>query len=332
MPAENTLHFTEITIPVTYGHISGRWYGDQSVRPLLALHGWLDNCGTFAKLAPLLVRTAGSVLCIDLPGHGYSSHLPPGIIYHTMEYVRVIIGLMKSYNWSKVSLMGHSMGGSVAFYFTALYPTKVDLLIQIDVVKRDSFGPVLNLDYRRSAMNKALLDNERLMDAAILQEPPSYAFAECERLLHKGSGNSVNLENCKYILERNLSKSRKYPEKYYFSRDTRVKYILDFEAEKAFFQAMAMRICAIKIPHLVIKAGASTNIGPESTELIAIMNENNPHFETHVVPNGTHHVHLNDAPLIAKLIAPFLKRYLPLADFQVEQSGAKNELLPKGKL
>ncbi|XP_054735628.1 probable serine hydrolase [Anastrepha obliqua] len=332
MPAENTLHFTEITIPATYGHISGRWYGDQSVRPLLALHGWLDNCGTFAKLAPLLVRTAGSVLCIDLPGHGYSSHLPPGIIYHIMEYVRVIIGLMKSYNWSKVSLMGHSMGGSVAFYFTALYPTKVDLLIEIDIVKRDSLGPVLYLDHRRFAMNKALLDNERLMDAAILQEPPSYAFAECERLLHKGSGYSVNLENCKYILERNLSRSRKYPEKYYFSRDTRVKYILDLEAEKAFFQAMAMRICVMKIPHLVIKAGASTNIGPESTELIAIMNENNPHFETHVVPNGTHHVHLNDAPLIAKLIAPFLKRYRPLAVFQVQQSGAKNELLAKGKL
>ena len=46
----------------------------------LALHGWLDNAGSFDTLAPQLVAACPrhALLCLDYPGHGRSSHLPPG--------------------------------------------------------------------------------------------------------------------------------------------------------------------------------------------------------------------------------------------------------------
>ncbi|KAG8302741.1 hypothetical protein J6590_025016 [Homalodisca vitripennis] len=66
----------EIKIPVPWGHISGKWWGPQDKNPVIAIHGWQDNAGTFDNLAPLLPADV-PFLCIDLPGHGFSSHLPP---------------------------------------------------------------------------------------------------------------------------------------------------------------------------------------------------------------------------------------------------------------
>ena len=42
---------------------------------ILCIHGWLDNSNSFIRLAPYLVNNiATEVCCIDLPGHGHSTH------------------------------------------------------------------------------------------------------------------------------------------------------------------------------------------------------------------------------------------------------------------
>lgn len=71
----------EFKFDVPWGFIAGKWYGDRNKQPLLAFHGWQDNCGTFDRLIPLLPKTI-PVLAIDLPGHGRSSHFPTGMQYH----------------------------------------------------------------------------------------------------------------------------------------------------------------------------------------------------------------------------------------------------------
>ena len=44
----------------------------------LVCAGWLDNAGSFDGLIPLLSLPSPHVVAIDLPGHGLSSHRPPG--------------------------------------------------------------------------------------------------------------------------------------------------------------------------------------------------------------------------------------------------------------
>lgn len=56
---------------------------------MLGLHGWMDNAGTFDRLAPLLSPSIYFV-AVELPGHGLSSHLPAGVPYHfvvSLNYV-----------------------------------------------------------------------------------------------------------------------------------------------------------------------------------------------------------------------------------------------------
>ena len=40
--------------------------------------GWLDNAGSFDRLIPLITVPSLHLVAIDLPGHGLSSHRPPG--------------------------------------------------------------------------------------------------------------------------------------------------------------------------------------------------------------------------------------------------------------
>lgn len=60
----------EVKIRVPWGgYIAGKWYGPDNVQPILMIHAWQDNAGSFDPLLPLLPSNF-SYLAIDLPGHG----------------------------------------------------------------------------------------------------------------------------------------------------------------------------------------------------------------------------------------------------------------------
>lgn len=87
-----------------YKNSTGKWWGSKAVQPILALHGRQDNAGTFDALIPLLPKYC-SFLCLDLPGHGFSSHYPTGQFYFVhLEGVILLRRIIKYYKWNKVSL------------------------------------------------------------------------------------------------------------------------------------------------------------------------------------------------------------------------------------
>lgn len=44
----------EITIPVPWGKVAAKVYGNSKGSPVLCIHGWLDNCNSFDSLVELL--------------------------------------------------------------------------------------------------------------------------------------------------------------------------------------------------------------------------------------------------------------------------------------
>jgi len=89
------------------------------------LHGWLDHCGSFDALAPLLA-SEGPVYAVDLRGHGQSAWVGPGGFYHLVEYVADLDGLLAAMEVSgPVRLVGHSLGGGVSLVFAAARPDRV---------------------------------------------------------------------------------------------------------------------------------------------------------------------------------------------------------------
>eukprot|EP00099_Drosophila_melanogaster_P005663 NP_001246563.1 uncharacterized protein Dmel_CG5707, isoform B [Drosophila melanogaster] len=296
----------DVRIDMPWGYVVGKWYGNRQVRPILALHGWLDNLGTWDKLLPLLPKHLG-VLCIDLPGHGYSSKLPEGIAYHFVDYLCVILRVMEEYRWQKVSLMAHSMSAMLCFVFASLYPHRTDMLVSIDIVKTRYRKPPSQIDYLRKNIEGYIVEDERFANSK-RQEPPAYTYTEMEQVLYKGTDYSVELENCRHILERNISRSTKFPAKFFFSRDGRCKYYTEFHTSPPFAAELARTIK--NVPYCVIKGSESNYIDEQSDEVIGILRENNPHFELHEV-QGTHHVHLNNAQGVAAVINPFILHHRP---------------------
>ena len=106
-------------------------WGHATLPPLVALHGWLDNAGSFARLAPLLAARY-RVIALDLPGHGHSGHLAAGASYHYVDYVQAVLAAADALQLDRYSLLGHSLGAGIAALVAAASPERIERLLLIE--------------------------------------------------------------------------------------------------------------------------------------------------------------------------------------------------------
>ncbi|KAH8272375.1 hypothetical protein KR018_001097, partial [Drosophila ironensis] len=294
---QTSVKFKDVIIPAPWGHIAGRWYGSRSERPILAIHGWMDNLGTFDRLVPLLLNHT-AILCIDLPGHGRSSRLPRGIYYSVYDYVYTIPLVMKAFGWPKVSLMGHSLGGVMSFMYAGMAPDTVDLVVSLDVLlpRRITDPGKLSSDIEK------WLEEERRQAEGL--EPHSFTLSKLRSIIDKGSKKSVPLHLADHLLHRQIARSQIYPEKLFLSRDGRVKFYNIFDIEPGLAAVIAGRIRPK--PYLIIKGSLSQFVGLQCEDTISILSQDNPHFELHNIAGASHHVHLQAPEECARHIVPFI--------------------------
>ncbi len=105
-------------------------YGDPTGRPLLCLHGFLDHGSSFRFMAEHL--PGYRVVAPDMRGHGESEWVGPGGYYHFYDYYDDCRAVIEAFGWSQFSLLGHSMGGSVATGLAALEADRVDRLVLLE--------------------------------------------------------------------------------------------------------------------------------------------------------------------------------------------------------
>ena len=122
---------TERRIALPHFALAAQVWGDDSAPPLLALHGWLDNAGSYALLAPRLAERF-RVIALDLPGHGHSDHLAPGANYHYLDYVRAVLDAADALELDRYALLGHSMGAGIAALVAAATPQRIERLRLIE--------------------------------------------------------------------------------------------------------------------------------------------------------------------------------------------------------
>ena len=81
----------------------GLCFGPADGIPVLALHGWLDNAASFARLGALL--TGCRVIAVDQRGQGMTNHLNRP--YHIWDGVPDVIGILDALGWDQAILLGH---------------------------------------------------------------------------------------------------------------------------------------------------------------------------------------------------------------------------------
>ncbi len=105
------------------------WGND--AKPLLILvHGARDHARSWDETARAL-RNDWHVVALDLRGHGDSAWSPDGaynLTYHVVDLAELIAHLGEE----RVTIVAHSLGGSITSRVAALYPDRIDRLVIVD--------------------------------------------------------------------------------------------------------------------------------------------------------------------------------------------------------
>lgn len=224
--------------------------------------------------------------------------------YHVIDYVYVLDIIRKEYGWDKVSLMGHSMGSIVCFLYSSLFPDNVDMYIALDALKPQITAAESAVPSLEKHLKNFIKSDERNQQKS---EPPSYTYEELIERLHLGTFKSLTKECCPYLLTRNIKKSEKYPDKYYFSRDSRLKQFFPITISHEATILFAKRIT---MPHLFIKAIQAPIFEKQKyyDEVLNVLKENNKNFEAHTV-KAAHHFHLTDPELAKDIVKNFIIKH-----------------------
>jgi pimeloyl-ACP methyl ester carboxylesterase len=110
--------------------LAARIWGGTGGVPVLALHGWLDNAGSFDRLAPLLPGT--ELVALDLAGHGHSGFRSPDSGYAIWQDIGDVIDVADQLGWERFSLLGHSRGAAVAMLTAGAFPERIERLALIE--------------------------------------------------------------------------------------------------------------------------------------------------------------------------------------------------------
>ncbi|MDG1065497.1 MAG: alpha/beta hydrolase [Luminiphilus sp.] len=294
MPSIGSTGHREVTFKVhglTYAAIE--WPGNGEVT-VLALHGWLDNALSFARIAPCLAPCR--VISIDLSGHGLSSWRSADAAYNLWDDLPQLVEIVDQLNLNKVVLMGHSRGAAIAALLAGVLAERAQALIMID-------GLLANVNDQRNAaqqLKNFVRDQKKYAkrgdryfksEAAFIARRCTYGFDE----------NSANLLAPRALELTALGlRLRSDPRLFGISANGfRREQRLDLYRE-------------IASPVLGVFAGANESSPSDYRQ--AMLSEAKAAIHTLQIEHfvGTHHLHMNDrlAPLLASRCTAFLSQCL----------------------
>ncbi|RPH45261.1 MAG: alpha/beta fold hydrolase [Burkholderiales bacterium] len=147
--------------------------GPRDAPAVLLLHGFGSSLHTWDTWATAL-RERHRVLRIDLPGHGLSGPDATGD-YGDARSLALLVALLDARGLSRVTLVGHSIGGRIAWRFAAEHPDRIERLV---LVAPDGFASP-GFEYGRAPEVPTVLTAMRwVLPRAALKANLEPAFAD----------------------------------------------------------------------------------------------------------------------------------------------------------
>jgi pimeloyl-ACP methyl ester carboxylesterase len=105
-------------------------WGNEGAPTLLLIHGERDHCRNWDWVAERL-RDHYHVVAPDLRGHGDSAWAA-GANYSEINYIYDIAQLVHQKQMAPVTILAHSLGGSIALLYAGLFPESVAKVVAIE--------------------------------------------------------------------------------------------------------------------------------------------------------------------------------------------------------
>ena len=275
-----------VNIHLSWGVLEGLHWSRPGAPKVLCLHGWLDNAASFVPLAPFLKDF--DLLALDFAGHGFSSHRPETSRYYFTDYLFDVDAAMQEIGWEQCHLIGHSMGGGVASCLAAALPERVNRLVLLDALG------VITLAGDQAARQMQLSMMSVRKARSFLR--PYESVEEAMQARQKKS--PISDEAARLLCQRSLEHTGDY---YQWRTDPR----LNWRSPQLPGEEQALDLlAAIQAPALVITTpGLIDFFGKDKThERISAINNCR-----HVIHDGHHHFHMEQAQQVANHITEFLQ-------------------------
>ena len=266
--------------------IAGMAWGQPDRKPLLALHGWLDNAASFAVLAPLLEQYY--LVSLDLTGHGHSDWRSADAGYQIWDDLPELIGVLDALGWKHFCLMGHSRGAIISCLLASILPERVERLVLLDAVLPE---PVAE-DLFPAQMRKFLRQKRRWM------QHQNRIYPSVDAAVARRKAGLLPETAVRLLVERNL---RPCEGGYTWTTDLRLRGASAVKLSAGHMQAILSRISA---PTLLLLAeegiGKHREVAAQAVEYLR-------HLEIRHIPGG-HHFHMEPgAAIVAQQIQRFLQ-------------------------
>ena len=284
---EQLVKAAPINIHLSWGTLEGLHWARPGAPKVLCLHGWLDNAASFVPLAPFLKNF--DLLALDFAGHGFSSHRPETSRYYFPDYIFDVDSVLDELGWDQCHLIGHSMGGGVASCFAAAMPERVNRLVLLD-----SLG-VLTIPSNQAAQQLRLSMISVRKSRSFLRP---YDSVE-EAMLTRQKKSPLSDDAARLLCKRSLEHTGDY---YQWRTDPR----LNWRSPQLSTDEQALDLlAAIRSSTLVITSPTIIDYFGEDMaqkRLSAI-----PDCK-HVMNDGHHHFHMEQAEQVAACITDFLQQ------------------------
>ncbi|CAB0010578.1 unnamed protein product [Nesidiocoris tenuis] len=295
----NPKNVEEVRIPVPWGHIAGKWWGPRGEELIVAVHGWQDNAGSWD---PFLERLPGnrSVLAVDFPGQGLSSHLPPFAHYSFLEMPLVLKRVVNYLN-KPVHLLGHSGGSAACFLFACTFPEDVLSYCGIDYLaycyKKES--------NRVTHLAKAI-DAHLNLSARDAKKAKRHSWEEAKERWVVSTKGSVTPASAEILMRRGVIKC---PDgKVAFSRDNRLK---NADLNLLHVEQLRSIVADFKVATCLLRGLQSEYFFERGVkhfpEVLDILKNQCRLYEYHEI-DGNHHFHMDKAEEVVDLYESFLAK------------------------
>jgi pimeloyl-ACP methyl ester carboxylesterase len=265
-----SLTVEEVRLNLGHIELAAHLFGPEDGQPVIALHGWLDNANSFARLTPHLQGLR--IVALDLAGHGHSGHRPPGVTYNLADYAFDIVQVAEQLGWQQFSLLGHSLGAIISVILAASLPERVTRLALID-----GLMPMTGeADSMAERMGRALQAQAALAD----KRKPVYRDQDHAAEVRMRGVVAVSREAAQLLAQRGLMP---VPGGYTWRSDSRLTLPSAIRLTRE--QALSF-IDSVRCPtHLIV---AAEGILAQNQALLAGLP-----FTVSTLPGG-HHLHLNE--------------------------------------
>lgn len=277
----------ELRANTPWGEFAALQWGDAAAPPLLALHGWLDNAGSFMRLAPLLA-VRRRVIALDLPGHGHSVHLPERTRrYHVVDQVDGVLDFADALGLERFDLLGHSLGAGIASLVAAAAPDRIGKLLLIEGLGTLADDGAQTLRRWRDAYAQR---------ATARRKPRTFASIDAAVAARAAAGD-LDADEVRAIVERNLCV---VDDGYTWRSDARLRLTTPVRIDEP---QMHRLLAGIAAPTLLLLAEPATPYLPTSV------------MDAHAacVPDirvariaGPHHLHIRHPGDVAQRLTAFL--------------------------